>query len=60
MFLDEGSCLFSVDRVVVQHGQRTDVLITQVKVSPKRAINPRHLLLINITVDQTSYKQEHI
>lgn len=28
MFSDEGSCLFSVDRVVVQHGQRTDVLIT--------------------------------
>lgn len=33
----------------------TNVLITEVKVSPKRIINTQHLLLIDITVDPTSY-----
>lgn len=32
-----------------------DVLITEVKVSPKRIINTQHLLLIDMTVDPTSY-----
>lgn len=59
LFLDKGSGVMAHETEwwPYHRGQTTstNVLITEVKVSPKRIINTQHLLLIDITVDPTSY-----